>query len=48
MLGRGATIANHGFDELEDVKRDPVARRRLAMGGVKNLLKRQTPRRAFP
>ena len=41
MLGRGSTIANHGFDELEDVKRDPIARRWPGMSSIEKLLKRQ-------
>jgi NTE family protein len=42
MLGRGSTIANHGFDEHEDlVSRDPAARRWLGMIRIEKLLKRQ-------
>jgi NTE family protein len=42
LLGRGSTIANHGFDEDQDsLNRDPAVRRWLGMIGIEKLLKRQ-------
>jgi NTE family protein len=42
MLGRGSTIANHGFDEHDDlVHRDPAARGWLRMINIEKLLRRQ-------
>jgi NTE family protein len=41
LYGRGSTIANHGFEEDEDIGRDPTARRWLGLIGVEKLLKRQ-------
>lgn len=42
LYGRGSTIANHGFDEAEDlIGRGPATRRWLGLIGVEKLLKRQ-------
>jgi NTE family protein len=40
--GRGSTIANHGFDETDDlIHQDPAARRWLGLTVIEKLLKRQ-------